>query len=49
MRNSNVMATLGMSRDDASKFLPLYVQRKIYPDDPFQTLDKNGVGELYLQ
>jgi len=38
--------THGLSRDDSGRFLPRYVERKIYPDDPFQTLDTVGVGEL---
>ena len=36
----------GLSRDDSGRFLPLYVERKILPDDPFQVLDREGVGEL---
>ena len=35
-----------MSRDDAGRFLPIYVDQKIFPDDPFQTLDIEGVGQL---
>jgi pyruvate,orthophosphate dikinase len=35
-----------LSRDDSGRFLPLYVEKKIYPDDPFQTIDRIGVGEL---
>ena len=35
-----------MSRDDAGKFLPNYVDRGILPDDPFQVLDRDGVGKL---
>ncbi len=38
---------LGISRDDAQgKFLGQYLDRKILPEDPFQTLDKDGVGKL---
>ena len=44
--NDLTQTTLGLSRDDSAKFLPVYVERKIYPDDPFQTLDQEGVGEL---
>jgi pyruvate,orthophosphate dikinase len=44
--NDLTQTTLGLSRDDSARFLPLYVEKKIYPDDPFQTLDKEGVGEL---
>jgi len=36
----------GFSRDDAGTFLPLYVEKKIYPDDPFQSLDLPGIGKL---
>ena len=35
-----------MSRDDSGRFLPAYVDRKILPDDPFQVLDREGVGQL---
>jgi len=36
----------GFSRDDAGSFLPAYVEKKIYPDDPFISLDTPGVGKL---
>ncbi len=36
----------GFSRDDAAKFLNQYVELGIYDVDPFQTLDRDGVGEL---
>lgn len=36
----------GFSRDDAGKFLKQYVELGIYEKDPFQALDRNGVGEL---
>ncbi len=36
----------GFSRDDAGTFLKQYVEEGIYDADPFQTLDRNGVGEL---
>jgi pyruvate,orthophosphate dikinase len=36
----------GISRDDAGKFLPLYLQEEIWPADPFETLDQEGIGEL---
>ena len=36
----------GFSRDDAGKFLPLYVSQGIYERDPFQAIDQTGVGEL---
>jgi len=37
---------LGLSRDDAGKFLPAYVKLGIYNRDPFQAIDQAGVGEL---
>jgi pyruvate,orthophosphate dikinase len=44
--NDLTQTTLGLSRDDSAKFLPYYVEKKIFPDDPFQTLDQEGVGQL---
>ncbi len=44
--NDLTQTTLGMSRDDAGRFLPGYVERGILPDDPFQVLDTVGVGKL---
>jgi pyruvate,orthophosphate dikinase len=38
--------TFGYSRDDAGKFLPEYVDRGILGEDPFQSLDQEGVGQL---
>jgi pyruvate,orthophosphate dikinase len=38
--------TLGVSRDDAGKFLPEYVEKNILPRDPFVALDQEGVGQL---
>jgi len=38
--------TFGLSRDDSSRFLPNYIERKIVKDDPFQVLDRDGVGQL---
>jgi pyruvate,orthophosphate dikinase len=37
---------LGLSRDDAGRFLPAYVKLGIYERDPFQAIDQAGVGEL---
>jgi pyruvate,orthophosphate dikinase len=44
--NDLTQTTLGMSRDDAGRFLPFYVDRGIFPADPFQVLDVDGVGAL---
>jgi pyruvate,orthophosphate dikinase len=44
--NDLTQMTLGISRDDAGKFLPLYLSNDIWPADPFETLDQAGVGQL---
>ncbi|MGM9972358.1 MAG: pyruvate, phosphate dikinase [Anaeroplasmataceae bacterium] len=44
--NDLTQMTMGLSRDDASKFLPYYYNNKILEDDPFQTVDVKGVGKL---
>ncbi len=44
--NDLTQTTYGLSRDDAGRFLPSYVDRGIFPDDPFQVLDSRGVGRL---
>ncbi len=44
--NDLTQTTMGLSRDDSGKFLPFYVEKKIMPDDPFQVLDQEGVGQL---
>jgi pyruvate,orthophosphate dikinase len=44
--NDLTQMTFGYSRDDAGKFLPDYLSRKILAEEPFQTLDQEGVGEL---
>jgi pyruvate,orthophosphate dikinase len=44
--NDLTQTTLGLSRDDAGKFLPAYVEQGLLPSDPFQSLDVGGVGVL---
>ncbi len=44
--NDLTQLTLGLSRDDASRFLPDYLAKGIFQNDPFQTLDTSGVGQL---
>jgi pyruvate,orthophosphate dikinase len=44
--NDLTQLTFGYSRDDVGKFLPDYLENKILTKDPFQTIDKKGVGEL---
>jgi pyruvate,orthophosphate dikinase len=46
--NDLTQTTFGISRDDAGRFLPQYVESGILPDDPFQTIDQKGVGALML-
>jgi pyruvate,orthophosphate dikinase len=44
--NDLTQTTYGISRDDAGTFLPKYIEDGIFPDDPFQVLDREGVGQL---
>jgi len=44
--NDLTQATMGLSRDDAGKFLPAYLEAGILPKDPFVSLDREGVGAL---
>jgi pyruvate,orthophosphate dikinase len=44
--NDLTQTTFGLSRDDAGKFLPFYVDNGILPEDPFVSIDRNGVGVL---
>ena len=44
--NDLTQMTFGYSRDDAGKFLPVYLQKNILKVDPFQALDQEGVGQL---
>ena len=44
--NDLTQMTFGFSRDDIGGFVPEYIDRKILPGDPFETLDQSGVGQL---
>jgi len=44
--NDLTQTTLGVSRDDAARFLVPYVEKEIYAKDPFEVLDRDGVGQL---
>ena len=44
--NDLTQTTFGISRDDAGKFIPEYIQAGIYAGDPFASLDTHGVGRL---
>ena len=44
--NDLTQMTYGLSRDDAGRFMSPYVQQGVFPEDPFHTLDQEGVGEL---
>jgi pyruvate,orthophosphate dikinase len=44
--NDLTQTTFGLSRDDAGKFLPYYVEIGILENDPFVAIDQNGVGQL---
>jgi pyruvate,orthophosphate dikinase len=44
--NDLTQTTYGFSRDDVGSFLPEYLERRILAADPFQTLDREGVGAL---
>jgi pyruvate,orthophosphate dikinase len=44
--NDLTQTTFGMSRDDSGTFLPFYVEQDILPRDPFQAIDRDGVGKL---
>jgi pyruvate, orthophosphate dikinase len=44
--NDLTQMTFGYSRDDAGKFLPIYMKKGILKNDPFQVLDQEGVGQL---
>ncbi len=44
--NDLTQTTMGLSRDDAGRFLPLYLEKGIFPADPFRKIDVEGVGSL---
>jgi pyruvate,orthophosphate dikinase len=44
--NDLTQMTMGFSRDDAGKFIKVYLEKGIFKNDPFQTLDQEGVGQL---
>ena len=44
--NDLTQTTLGISRDDCAKFLPDYIENNILENDPFISIDVNGVGKL---
>jgi len=44
--NDLTQTTFGFSRDDINKFLPIYLEEGILKQDPFQVIDRDGVGEL---
>jgi len=44
--NDLTQTVFGLSRDDAGRFLPFYVEHEILDNDPFETLDQEGVGVL---
>lgn len=44
--NDLTQMTFGFSRDDIGKFLPIYLEKGILKDDPFQVIDRDGVGQL---
>lgn len=46
--NDLTQMSFGFSRDDIGGFLPKYLDLKILPFDPFQTIDRDGVGELVM-
>ncbi|PWE33672.1 pyruvate, phosphate dikinase [Maritimibacter sp. 55A14] len=46
--NDLTQMTYGLSRDDAGRFMSTYVNLGVFPEDPFHTLDPDGVGELLL-
>ena len=46
--NDLTQMTFGYSRDDIGSFLPEYIEKGVLENDPFQTIDQTGVGELVI-
>ncbi len=46
--NDLTQMTYGLSRDDAGRFMRVYLEKEVFPKDPFRSLDFEGVGELML-
>ena len=46
--NDMTQMTYGLSRDDAGRFMSDYVNKGVFPEDPFRVLDRDGVGELLI-
>ncbi len=44
--NDLTQTTFGLSRDDAGRFLPVYVEKQVLPTDPFVAIDRDGVGAI---
>jgi pyruvate,orthophosphate dikinase len=44
--NDLTQMTWGISRDDAGRFLPIYIEKKIIAEDPTESIDRIGVGRL---
>jgi len=44
--NDLTQTTFGLSRDDAGRFLPIYVEKQVLPADPFVAIDRDGVGAI---
>lgn len=47
--NDLTQMTYGLSRDDAGRFMPEYLRKGVFDSDPFETIDREGVGELVAQ
>ena len=44
--NDLTQTTFAFSRDDSGKFLPTYLEKEIFENDPFKSIDEEGVGQL---